>query len=155
MDHHHRWRFPFHHKSVIWYWFLSSMCFPVSCPWFFSWENHDVFQLKRRFVLSHLQIFLDIERDLFFRTSHLTNSQIQSTPYKSISLLFTVSITGNRLLSLEIGWREGVFLCEPLSPSLPRFGGIPLSLETFDEFPELENQFLTTFFPSVDPVSYH
>jgi hypothetical protein len=35
-----------HHKSVIWYSFLSSlrMCFPTSCPWSFSWDNHPIFQ---------------------------------------------------------------------------------------------------------------
>jgi hypothetical protein len=32
MCHHHRWRLLCHHKSVIWYWLLSSMCFSGSCP---------------------------------------------------------------------------------------------------------------------------
>jgi hypothetical protein len=40
--HHHRWGLLCRHKSVIWYWLMSSMFFPGSCPWFFSWEHHTV-----------------------------------------------------------------------------------------------------------------
>jgi hypothetical protein len=50
------WRLLCHHKSAFWYSFLSSICFVLSCPWSFSWDHHDVFQLKSRLVLSLLQM---------------------------------------------------------------------------------------------------
>ena len=49
------------------YWFLLSMWFPASCTWSFSWEHHAVFQLKRRLVLSCLQLnWLDKLQDHYF-----------------------------------------------------------------------------------------
>ena len=45
----------------------------------------------------------------------------------------------------------GVLFCALLSPSTPCFDGIPLTLETLDEFPE--NPIFTPFSSSVDPVS--
>ena len=54
--HHHLWRLLCRHKSVIWYWLMTSMCLQGPCPWFFSWEHHAVFQMKKRLALSRLQM---------------------------------------------------------------------------------------------------